>query len=146
MHHLLQLADDLGINIIEHHGAHLGGYRPGENTIRLSPRLPRRTARSVLAHELAHHVLGHRPTDFGPVRARQERAANEWAAKHLIDPGRYAEVEQLRDGHLASMAHDLDVAPELVAAYRAILERIGDTVYVDGKMGAGQYAHRSEII
>lgn len=142
---LLALAAELGLTVIEKRVAHTSGYHPGDRRIYLTPGMKRRTARSVLAHEIAHHVLGHHPTEFGPIRARQERAANEWAAVHLIDHDAYAEVERLRDGHVPSMSHDLDVAPELVAAYRSMLQRIGDTVYLAPKMGAGQFALRAEI-
>jgi Zn-dependent peptidase ImmA (M78 family) len=142
MQALLQLADELGVHVIEKRAPHTSGYRADEKLIRLTPGMPRRAARSVLAHEIGHHVLGHRPTDFGPIRARQEREANEWAAQHLIDPAVYVEVEKLRDGHLQSMAHDLDVAVELLTVYRSMLHRLGDAVYVRPKMGAGQWMHR----
>jgi Zn-dependent peptidase ImmA (M78 family) len=142
---LLQLADELGLTVVEKRVAHTSGYCAGERTIYLTPRMPRRAARSVLAHELAHHVLEHRPTDFGPIRSRQEREANEWAARYLIDHTSYVEVERLRDGHVGSMAHDLDVAVELVTVYRGMLQRLGNAVYVRPRMGAGQWAHRAEI-
>lgn len=120
---LYLLARDLGLTVIEQPGKHLGGYRPDDNTIRLTPNLPQRAARSVLAHEIGHHLLGHRPTPFGPLRARQERAADEWAARHLITLDGYREAEMLRDGHLPSIAHDLGVAYELAVAYQRILAR-----------------------
>lgn len=142
---LLQLAEDLGLTVIEQRTTHTSGYRPDERAIRLTPGMPQRAARSVLAHEIGHHVLGHRPTEFGPIRARQEREANEWAAQYLIDPRAYRDSERLRDGHLGSMAHDLDVAPELLAVYRGLLRRLGDTVYVAPKMGAGQWTAAEQV-
>lgn len=145
MHDLLRLADELGLVVVEKRVAHASGYLPGDHTIALTPRMPRRTGRSVLAHEIAHHVLEHRPTEFGPIRKRQEREANEWAACHLISHEAYSEVERLRDGHIEAMAHDLDVATELAIVFRSMLARIGDTVYVDPRMGAGQFAHRTEV-
>lgn len=144
MEQLLALAEELGLTIIERRGKHLGGFRPHENVIRLTPGMRHRTARSVLAHEIGHCVLGHEPTLFGPLRARQERAADEWAALHLIDKDAYIEVERLRDGHIASMAHDLDVAPELVTAFQRMLTRFGDAVYIDARMGTGQFTQRLE--
>ncbi len=145
MHDLLKLADELGLHVIEAHGSHTGGYRPHERTIRLRPGMRRRIARSVLAHELAHHILEHRPTEFGPIHKRQERHANEWAARHLISHEHYIEVEQLRGGHEPSMAHDLDVAPEIVATYRSMLQRIGGTVYFEPRMGAGMWTQRHQV-
>jgi len=122
---LLKLAEELGLVVVEQRGrgSDRSCYSPEARTIRLTPRMSGRTARSVLAHEIAHHVLGHQPTPYGPLRARQERGANEWAARHLIALNCYIEVERLRDGHVPSMACDLDVAPELVIAYQGILER-----------------------
>lgn len=145
MEDLLKLADELGLTVIEAYGKHTGGYRPGERVIRLQPGMRRRVARSVLAHEIAHHLLEHRPTEFGPVRYRQERHANEWAAQHLIDHQHYIEVERLRDGHEPSMAHDLDVAPEILSVYRGMLQRLGDRIYFDPHMGAGMWTHRHEV-
>lgn len=123
MEDMMQLAESLGLTVIEKRGRHLAGYRPSDQSIRVTPNLPRRTVRALLAHEIAHHVLGHLPTDFGPLRARQEREANEWAASTLIAEWAYEEVEHLRDGHVPSMAFDLDVSPELVLAYQGMLAR-----------------------
>lgn len=123
MESLQRLADDLGLTVIEEHGEHLGGYRPDDRVVRLRPGLPVRAARSVLAHEIAHHVLNHNPTPFGPLRKRQERAANEWAARLLIDLDDYKTAELIRDGHVPSMAFDLEVVPELVTAFQSLIER-----------------------
>ncbi|MDQ7877316.1 ImmA/IrrE family metallo-endopeptidase [Microbacterium sp. QXD-8] len=139
MKDLLTLAAELGLTVVERRGKHLGGYHAGSRTVRLDPHMPRRVARAVLAHEIAHHVFGDEPSPYGPVRAKQERRANEWAALRLITPDAFADAERLRNGHTASMAHDLDVTPELIDAYRQVLLRIGDTTYVEPRMGAGQY-------
>lgn len=98
-----------------------------------------------MCHEIGHHVLGHRPTDFGLMRKRQEAAADSWAAQTLITPHAYAEAERHREGHVTSMAIDLNVPDELVVAYRGTLLRTDSAVYVDARMGAGQFAHRIEV-
>lgn len=141
MQELLKLADELGVDVIERRGGKIGGYHAGTRTIRLNPGMSRRTARSVLAHEIAHHVFGDEPSHYGPVRAKQERRANEWAALRLITPEAFAEAEKQRGGHSPSMAYDLAVTVEIVDAFRSVLHRIGDRVYVAPKMGAGQYVH-----
>lgn len=123
MEQLMTLATELGLTIVESHGKHLAGYLPEDHIIRLTPNLPRRAARSLMAHEIGHHLHGHTPTPFGPLHARQERAANQWAAKYLIDMRAYAEAEHLRNGHLPSIAFDLDVTNELVTAYQQLLAR-----------------------
>ncbi len=85
--------------------------------------MSRRTARSVLAHELGHAHLGHLPTRHPAFRARQERQADEWAARRLITPSAYAAAEQLRGTHLASLAFELDVTIEIVLAFQRVLSR-----------------------
>lgn len=139
------LAADLGLAVVERRVAHRSGYWPDEAVIHLTPGMSSRRVRCVLAHEIAHHALGHRPAAHGPVRARQEAAANDWAARRLIDPDRYAEVEHQRDGHLTSMAHDLHVVPELLEVFQRRLLRVGDTVYVAPRMGLGEYSARIEV-
>lgn len=143
MEHLLRLADEQGLRVVERPGTHLGGYLPAAATIRMSPGLSARTAGSVLAHELAHAALGHVPSSDAAVRRRQERRADEWAARLLITPDAYADAERLRGGHVAALAFELGVTVELVIAYQRLLRRVGDVTYVDARMGRGQWAHRS---
>ncbi|MEV4738043.1 MULTISPECIES: ImmA/IrrE family metallo-endopeptidase [unclassified Microbacterium] len=143
MDQLLRLIDAHGLHLIEQPGPSRGGYRPETATIRVTPGQSARTTRSIIAHELGHAVLGHEPTTDPAVRARQELRADEWAARLLITPEAYAEAEELRGAHAASMAFDLGVAVDLVLAYRRLLHRVGDTTYVDARMGAGQWAHRA---
>lgn len=137
------LAATLGLTIIEERGAHAGGFRPGEATIRLLPGLTARDRRSVLAHEIGHYVLGHVPCPAGILHARQERSASEWAADRLISLAAYRDAENVREGHLESIAHDLDVHPKIAAVYRDMLARIGDAVYLRPRMGLGQWDHKS---
>lgn len=139
------LAADLGLAVVERRVEHRSGYWPEEQVVYLTPGMAPRRLRCVLAHEIGHHILGHRPAAHGPIRSRQEHAANEWAAMRLIDPDRYAEVERQRDGHLASIAHDLNVVPELVQVFQRRLLRVGDTVYVAPRMGVGGYQARVEV-
>lgn len=144
---LYRTAAALGVRVIFADLAHLGrdgDYNAKTNTIRLQEGMTRRLERSVLAHELGHAVCGDVPSKFGPVNAKQERRADEWAALRLIDHDHYREVEYLRDGKVSLMAQDLDVIVEIVRAYQRVLQRIGDSVYVGGRMGSGQYEHRVE--
>lgn len=123
MRQLLRLAEEQGLRIVERRGSTPGGYDPSTGVIRLDPGLSARTARSVLAHELGHAALGHVPSSNPSVRARQERRADEWAARTLITPRAYAQAEQARGPHPASLAFDLDVTVELVTAYQRLLRR-----------------------
>lgn len=139
------LATDLGLSVVETFDVPKSGYDPGERAIYLSPGMKGRVLRSVLAHEIGHHVLGHHPTHIELLRRRQETAANVWAARMLITPGAYADAEYQRDGHVPSMAVDLDVSDELVLVYQRQLLRTDLATYVAPRHGAGQYAHRLEV-
>lgn len=140
------LAEELGLSVVERRGIHRSGYAPGDDTIQLTPGMRGRVLRSVMMHEIGHHILGHLPTDFGPIRNRQEAAANAWAARELITPEAYASAEHSRDGHVTGIAVDLQVSDELVLAYRAQLLRTDQHVYVAPRMGIGQWAHRAAVI
>lgn len=145
MQHLYQLAEELGLHVTERRGAKRGGFHAGSRTIRINPGQSERTTRSVLAHEIAHAIFEDRPSPYGPVRAKQERRADEWAANYLITPDAYAAAEQHRGVHAASLAFELGVTVELVEAYQRLLQRLGAVTYVDARMGLGQWAHRAEI-
>lgn len=95
MQNLLDMADALGVTIdyVELHMRD-GEYRHDLRRIRLREGMTPRKERSVLAHELAHAIWGDVPSKFGPINARQERRADEWAALQLIAPEAYRESEQ----------------------------------------------------
>ena len=132
-----------GLIVVEHTGDHTSGYEPGSNHIQLTPGLRPRVTRSVLAHENGHHALGHRPTDDPILRAKQELAANRWAAELLISPDLYALAESTHNGHTRSMAVALNVSDELIAVYRGMLERLGGSTYVRPRMGIGQWSYKT---
>jgi len=121
MQHLLRLAEEQGLRVIERPGRTRGGYDPAARLIRLTPGMSARTARSVLAHELGHALLGHAVAPTLAIRAQQERQADEWARLQLITPRAYAEAEEVRGPHLASLAFELEVTIELVTAYQRLL-------------------------
>lgn len=122
-----------------------GEYHHARSLIRLRPGMSARKHRSVLAHELAHAAFAHVPSKFGPVHAKQERMADEWAALRLIDMHDYRHLEELHHGHPGAIALDLGVLRSIVVAYQRVLLRLGDTTYVQPKMGAGMYTHREDV-
>lgn len=122
-----------------------GEYDHANRTIRLRRRMSSRHHRSVLAHELGHAVFQDVPSHFGPVNAKQERRAEEWAALRLIALDDYRRLEIIHRGHAGAMAVDLGVMRSTVLAYRALLERIGDTIYVKPRLGIGQFDHREQV-
>lgn len=148
MKYLLDVAHVLGVSIKYADLARIdrdGEYDHARRTIRLQEGMGYRLKRSVLAHELAHAVFDDVPTVFGPVNARMERRADEWAARTLISLDEFKIAEATHNGHPMSMAADLDVITDLVVAYQRILARIGDTVYLRPRMGAGQYDYRELV-
>lgn len=119
-----------------------GDYHLATRTIRLRPGMHARRHRCVLAHELGHAAFDDVPSPFGPIHAKQERRADEWASLRLIDLDDYRHVEQMHDGHLGAMAIELGVMRRTLEAFQRVLLRVGDTAYVQPKMGAGMYARR----
>lgn len=145
--YLSDLAGQAGI-VIEY--ARLRDGRDGEyvharKLIRLRHGMSARLHRSVLAHELGHAAFADVPSKFGPVNAKQERRAEEWAALRLIDVDDYRHLEQIHHGHAGAIALDLGVMRSIVEAFQSVLQRIGDTTYVQPRMGAGNWLHREEI-
>jgi Zn-dependent peptidase ImmA (M78 family) len=144
---LLDFAEALGVRI-EYRALPAdrdGQYVHARRVIILRPGMHARHHRSVLAHELAHALWGDVPSKFGPVNAKQERRAEEWAALRLIDREDYRYFEMVHEGRAAGMALDLGVMKSIVLAYQSLLQRIGDTVYVNARMGDGQWAQRHQV-
>ena len=144
MRELLNLAAILGVAIEYADLTHLdrdGDYNDDRHVIRLQEGMPYRLKRSVLAHELVHAYYRDVPTMFAVVNAKQERRAEELAARMLITLDAYRAAEQARGGHTDSMAFDLGVDERLVIAYQGMLTRLGDDTYFRSRMGAGQWDH-----
>ncbi|MER0007754.1 ImmA/IrrE family metallo-endopeptidase [Corynebacterium sp. KPL4064] len=119
---LEQLAAQLGATIVTHNDGEKGRYY-GNGIISLRRGLGAKNYRCTLAHELAHHALGHDPSATGWVRDRQERQANEWAARLLIFPTEYRLAEQLYGPHPAHLAAELGVTVKVLKTWQTIYER-----------------------
>lgn len=143
MRQLFDFADMLDIRVEYTHLRNRDGeYRDDLKRIRLREGMTERLTRFVLAHELGHAAFGDVPSMFGSEDARQERRADEWAALRLIELEEYREAEQLREGHLPSIAKDLGVVTRCIQAYQRLLSRIGDEVYLEPRMGLAQWRHK----
>lgn len=145
--YLADLAEQAGVTIEYARLAHGrdGEYIHARKLIRLRHGMSARLHRSVFAHELGHAAFADTPSKFGPVHAKQERRAEEWAALRLIDVDDYRHLEQIHHGHAGAIALDLGVMRSIVEAFQNVLQRIGDTTYVQPRMGAGNWLHREEI-
>ena len=122
-----------------------GEYIHERRLIRIQHDLLMRRYRSTLAHECCHAVFGDVPSRFGPVNAKQERRADEWAALRLIGLDDYRRQESRHEGHVEAMAVALNVTVDLVEAFQRVLLRVGDTVYVAPTLGVGGYQARVDV-
>lgn len=91
----------------------LGLFIPDERTILLRPGMSARMERCVLAHELGHYYFGHRGTS-----ARNESAANAYAATLLVDPDAVADARRrfIRPD-LERLAREAEVTPQIMERY-----------------------------
>lgn len=138
MQDLYDFAMARGVQIEYRNLAHLGragDYHAQTQQIRLQPNMLYRKERSVLAHELAHHVYADEPDIFGKLPKRAEDRADEWAAHFLIDLEDYIHAEERFGTHTEWIADELCVLDRLVKAYERTLTRIGDSIYVNPKLG-----------
>jgi len=119
-----------------------GDCHPPTKHIRIQTGLLYRKERSVLAHELAHEYYGDEPDMFGHMPQRVEDRADEWAAHFLFTPDDYRYAEERFGTHLGWIAQELGVLEKLVVAYERTLHRIGNEIYINPKMGAGQWVQR----
>lgn len=117
-----QYAAALGLTITEHAGGEKGRYYGG-GRISLRDNLGGVNRRCTLAHEIAHHVLGHDPAATGWWKNRQEREADEWAANYLISPAEYAAAEFLHGPEPGAIAAELNTTRHLVEVWRATTTR-----------------------
>lgn len=109
-------ADELGLTVVYQplrtgHGL----YVPGRDIIILRPRLKAAVERSVLAHEVAHHLHAHRRTT-GVWSIRQERQADLTAARNLIDPARLRHAQRCSPDP-AEWCRELDITGDLLLAF-----------------------------
>jgi len=104
-----------------------GLYAPQQQTIALRAGQTRRMRRSVLAEELAHHRLGHRPHPDHTETRRMEVRARRWAACRLVS---LADLAAAMVGALswAEVAERLEVDPALLESR---LTCLGETELVE---------------
>ncbi|MDI6023623.1 ImmA/IrrE family metallo-endopeptidase [Leucobacter sp. UT-8R-CII-1-4] len=143
MQHLYDLAESLDVRIEYADLTHLdrdGDCSIDSRTIRLQPGMLYRLERSVLAHELAHMIRGDRRTILGHYDDKDERRADEWAAHFLIDINSYSAAESRFGTNTEAIAQELEVMDWIVEAYERTMQRIGNDVYFNAKMGVGQWA------
>lgn len=98
------------------------GRRNGELTkaglVVLNPRKSETTQRITLAHEIGHWHHGHDWTRTHDVE-RDERQADLYAARLLIDAHALEQAAALHSGHVGAIARELGVTTRLVTLWAA---------------------------
>jgi Zn-dependent peptidase ImmA (M78 family) len=121
---LFTLAESQGITVQEVElRTFRGFYVPEYRTIVLSSLLNGPQKRSTFAHELGHAHYGDATAPNEYVAEFQERRANEWAARLLIDPYEYERAETIYGPHPGGLAQALSVTREIVEAFRTTYAR-----------------------
>ena len=123
---LLELADQSGLAVVWDRalGEHLRGLLlVDDGVIVLNAWLDEAQQRSTLAHELGHAWYGHRPTGDEHGDARDERQADEYAARLLVDPLAYAAAERAVGTHPGALAVELGVTAGVVATWQRLARR-----------------------
>lgn len=92
-----------------------GLYIPQSSLILLRPKMKVATERSVLAHEIQHHLQAHRKVT-GVWSIRQERSADLGAARELIREDRLRELQAWSQDP-REWAIELNVTGDLLLAY-----------------------------
>jgi Zn-dependent peptidase ImmA (M78 family) len=137
---LIRAAASMGIRL---HASHLqegtlGLYSPDEARIYFDIQLTPSERRTTIAHELGHAHYGH--TCSTPAH---ERKAEIFAARLLIDPAQYAQLESVNPDRYY-LAEELGVTVDLITTYEThCLTRVRGITYASPKMGAGQWSYRS---
>lgn len=115
----------------------LGYYAPDERRIYFNLRCTPSERRSVVAHELGHHHYGHDCDS-----PSNERQADAYAARLLVDPEWYAELEQI--SHDADwIADEMGVTVDVIADFRRYcVRRLEHVTYARPRLGRAQWAYR----
>lgn len=116
---LEQVAHEMGVGVERHEGGPPGWYSHERRVISVARDLSPWDYRCVLAHELGHAYYG--DTFCGGVYGRrQERRADVWAARLLIDEVELETALQWHGGDLRALAYDLAVTPYLLDVYLSL--------------------------
>lgn len=149
MRDLIHHASTLGVKV---HFAHLednprllGYYSPRHKVIVVRLGMTYAQSRWVLGHEAGHAFYDH-CCDGPASRSSAERQANAYAARLLIDPVEYANLEAINpDQHW--LAEEFSVHVDGIYAYEEhCLTRMRGVTYSRAREGAGQWAHRALVV
>lgn len=113
---LISTAEDYGLTVAWHKGAPKAAWIPEISTISLQHGLDDAETLCALAHELGHAYHGD-PAGHDHIH---EHRADVFAAKLLIVPEHYAQLESVYGAHPARLAIELGVTRHLVEVWQQI--------------------------
>ena len=113
------LAESMGVQLRRHTGGPPGWYDHHRRVISTRRGQSIGQYKSVLAHELGHAAHGDTPTGNGHYDQRQERRADEYAARLLISPIEFEAAATWHHGHLPAIADELEVTQHLLRVWKA---------------------------
>lgn len=111
------MADLLGVTLAKHDSGPPGFYDHCARTISTRRGLSASMYRSTLAHELGHAVYGDQPTHHGHFDQKQERRADRFAARLLINPHTFPTDYSWCQGRISELADELEVTQHLVRTF-----------------------------
>lgn len=117
------LAESMGVQLRRHTGGPPGWYDHNRRIISTRRGQSINQYKSVLAHELGHAAHGDTPTGNGHYDQRQERRADEYAARLLISPVEFEAAAAWHHGHLPAIADELEVTKHLLKTWQTLHER-----------------------
>lgn len=127
MDHLYEIARNMGVTVVERFlpGQQRGRYVHSKKSIVLNTRLHARQKAHTFGHELghAHYEHEHDEKPGSIVGIRQERKADEFAARLLIDSYDYEVIERMYGPHVPTLAVQLGVTAPMIYAWQSIQRR-----------------------
>ncbi|WP_426716488.1 ImmA/IrrE family metallo-endopeptidase [Corynebacterium auriscanis] len=117
IHELHQIAHDMGITLTHHTHGPPGFYIDEYRVISTRKGMAVWDYKSVLAHELGHAHHKDRRSGHKHFDDRQEKRADEYAARLLICPHRLRHLAPWHRHDRHSLAIDLEVTPKLLETY-----------------------------
>lgn len=117
------LAESMGVQLKRHTGGCPGWYDHHRRIISTRRGQSISQYKSVLAHELGHAAHGDTPTGNGHFDQRQERRADEYAARLLINPTDFETAAIWHHGHLPAIADELEVTQHILKTWQTLHER-----------------------
>lgn len=117
------LAESMGVQLRRHSGGCPGWYDHRRRVISTRRGQSISQYKSVLAHELGHAAHRDSPTGNGHFDQRQERRADEYAARLLINPADFKAAAIWHHGHLPAIADELEVTQHILKTWQSLYER-----------------------